>query len=55
MKKEDLLNILVGTKMIDIVTGEELSYLRVTNETVVCSDERNLTIWLPFDRIKIKE
>jgi hypothetical protein len=55
MNELDFENMLLGTVLIDILTGEELKYYRHTNSQVVCTDENKLTIWLPFDRIKIKE
>lgn len=54
MNSNDFEGMLLGTILIDTITGEELKYYRHTNSQVVCIDENKLTVWLPFDRIKIK-
>jgi hypothetical protein len=54
VKKEDLLNVLIGTKMIDIATGEELSYYSHNDEKIILLDENKLTVWLPYERVQLK-
>jgi hypothetical protein len=43
-----------ATKVIDIITGEELTFYQCTENYVLCYDWKGLTIWIQPERIKLK-
>jgi hypothetical protein len=56
MNIEDVEKLSYGAKLIDILTDEEVTFVQYNGlDTIMAFGTKGITIWLPIERIKIKD